>query len=69
MLWGRKDWENLWRSLLCGIQSKALEKSMATVVVRAGGGRLWLKPSAMVEAKRRRAEVVKWNGLNPCWVE
>ena len=25
-------------SVFCGIQSKALEKSMATVVVRASGG-------------------------------
>ena len=48
---------------MCEIQSKALEKSMATVVVWAGGGggggQLWLKPSAMVEAKGRRAEVVE----------
>ena len=28
----------MWRSLLCDIQSKALEKSMATAVVRGWGG-------------------------------
>ena len=56
-------------SLLCGIQLKALEKSTATVVVRVGGGRALVEPSAMMEAKGRRAEVVEWNGLNPYWVE
>ena len=51
---------------MCGIQLKALEKSTATVV---GGGRALVEPSAMMEAKGRRAEVVEWNGLNPYWVE
>ena len=36
MLCGREDWEILWRSSLCGIQSKALDKWIAKVVVQAG---------------------------------
>ena len=34
-----------------------------------GGGTALVDPSAMVEAKGRKAEVVEWDGLKLCWVE
>jgi len=49
------------------MQSKALEKSMATAVVLAGGARR-LNPSAMALVRGRRAEVVECEDLKPCWV-
>ena len=49
------------------MQSKALEKSMATAVVLAGG--LSLNSSAIAVASGRSAEVVEWEDLKPCCVE
>ena len=49
------------------MQSKALEKSIATAVVLAGGVDL-LKTSAIAADSGRRAEVVEWEGLKPCCV-
>ena len=37
MFWWSEDEESFLRSESCGMQSKALEKSMATAVVLAGG--------------------------------
>ena len=47
------------------MESKALEKSMATATVLAGGG-LALNPSAISVARGRRAVVVEWEDLKPC---
>ena len=57
LLW-RLFWEILARSWSWGMESKALEKSIATAVVLAGGVDL-LKPSAMAADSSRRAEVVE----------
>jgi len=46
MFWWSEDEESFLRSESCGMQSKALEKSMATAVVLAGGLSL-LNPSAI----------------------
>ena len=47
------------------MQSKALEKSMATAVVLAGG-LFSLNPSAIAVASGRSAEVVECEDLKPC---
>ena len=49
------------------MQSKALEKSMATAVVLAGG-LFSLNPSAIAVASGRSAEVVECGDLKPCCV-
>lgn len=48
------------------MQSKALEKSIATAVVLAGGLRE-LNPSAIAADSGRSAVVVEWWDLKPCW--
>ena len=64
LLW-RGEFEILVRSKLWGIQSKALEKSMAAARVLAGGSCL-LKPMAILVESFRREEVVECMGLKPC---
>ena len=54
--------EILVRSRSWGMQSKALEKSMAAARVLEGG-LFWLKPMATEVEIWRRAEVVEWRGL------
>ena len=48
-----------------GTVSKALEKSIAMMVVRRGG-RCSLKPLAMVRLRGKSAEVVEWRSLKQC---
>ena len=68
MLGWREEEESLERRESRGMQSKALEKSMATAVVLAGGLEL-LKPSAIAVERGSSAEVVECEDLKPCWVE
>ena len=66
MFWWSEDEESFLRSESCGMQSKALEKSMATAVVLAGGLSS-LNPSAIAADSGRSAVVVECLDLKPCW--
>ena len=66
MFWWSEDEESFLRSESCGMQSKALEKSMATAVVIAGGLSS-LNPSAIAADSRRSDVVVECLDLKPCW--
>ena len=54
-------------SFVCGTMSKALDRSIDMVTVLCGGLG-WLKPKATLCVRGRRAEVVQWLSLKPCWV-
>lgn len=63
---GRWEWLIMLRRRLWLTESNAFDMSMAVAMVRLGGLR-WLKPSAILVTRGRRAVMVERRGRNPCW--